>query len=282
MHSAKEDTQKMDRPILTAISRLVEHPFFTRTVIGLIILNTILVGLETYPSLSVYRELFLLIDQVILGAFTLEITLRLLASQSIIHYFKDKWNLFDFMIVAGSFFLADAHFITLLRILRILRILRTITVIPSLRNLVNALLLTIPTLGNISLLLGIFFYVFGVTGTILFSSISPDYFGSLHQTFLTLFQVVTLDTWASEIMRPILNEMPWAWVYFLSFILIGTFVILNLFIGVIVSKVESVDPAEPNKEKEIYQLRDEVTLLRNEIKELKTLLLSKDQNQPFR
>ncbi len=280
MGAIEKEPQQQDHPIFIWSSRLVHHPFFSRTVIVLILINTILVGLETYPSLSAsYSKQFQILDQIILGAFTLEITLRLLAHRSILHYFRNKWNLFDFILVAGSYLFVEAHFITLLRILRILRILRTITVIPSLRNLVNALLLTIPTLWNITLLLGIFFYLFGVLGTILFSSVSPDFFGSLHQTFLTLFQIVTLDTWASEIMRPILDEMPWAWIYFLSFILIGTFVILNLFIGVIVNKVESVDPSGLKGEKEFNQLKEEVTLLRHEIKELKLLLLTNNQSK---
>ncbi len=280
MGAIEKEPQQQEHPIFIWSSRLIDHPFFTRTVIALILLNTILVGLETYPSLAAtYSKQFQILDQVILGAFTLEITLRLLAHRPILHYFRNKWNLFDFILVAGSFLFVEAHFITLLRILRILRILRTITVIPSLRNLVNALLLTIPTLWNITLLLGIFFYLFGVIGTILFSSVSPDFFGSLHQTFLTLFQIVTLDTWASEIMRPILDEMPWAWIYFLSFILIGTFVILNLFIGVIVNKVESVDRSGLKNEEEFNQLKDEVTLLRREIKELKLLLITSDQSK---
>lgn len=266
---------------LSYITSIVNHPIFTNSIIALIILNAIIVGLETYPAIySAYIDWFYLADSLLLWIFTIEIVLRMIAARPTHHFFKDSWNLFDFTIVAAGHLLAGAHFITILRILRLLRVLRAISVIPSLRRLVNALLITIPSLGNIMLLMSIIFYIFGVLGTFLFAKTSPEFFGSLHLTLLTLFQVVTLESWASGVMRPIFAELPWSWIYFVSFILVGTFVIFNLFIGVIVSNVEKADKEDEDVDKkDSNSTEKELALLRQEISELKTLIQSQQGRQ---
>jgi voltage-gated sodium channel len=259
--------------------RIVNHSTFTKTVIGLILFNAVLVGLETYPSLYVpFYEWFYFADRILLWLFTLEIVLRILAKKPPYHFFKDGWNIFDFVIVMGGHLFVGGHFLTVLRILRILRVLRVISVIPSLRRMINALLLTIPAMGNILLLLGMFFYIYAVMGTFLFARIAPEYFGSLHSSIFTLFQVVTLESWASGVARPILAEAEWAWLYFVTFILIGTFVIFNLFVGVIVNNVDKAneeDEIEENRGKgvEVLTTQQELAALRQEISELKTLIL---------
>jgi len=191
------------------IARLVHHPWFSRTILTLILLNAVLVGLETYPVFyQPFRSFFQLADQILLAIFTVEIALRILASNPYHHYFRDGWNVFDFLLIAGSHLLVNAQFVIVLRILRVLRVLRAVTTVPTLRRLVKTLLLTIPSLGNILVLLGIVFYIFGVIGTILFRDVSPEYFGSLHASLLTLFQVITLEAWASDVMRPVMEKAP--------------------------------------------------------------------------
>jgi voltage-gated sodium channel len=253
----------------TKLNDVVSHPFFNGTVITLILINAVVVGLETYPHLySEYRTEFWIADRVLLWVFTVEISLRLLAAPHPKTFFKNSWNWFDFIIVAAGHIFAGAHFVTVLRILRVLRVFRAISVIPSLRRLVDALLMTIPALGNIMLLMSIIFYIFAVIGTMLFQETAPEYFGSLQLSLLTLFQVVTLESWASEVMRPIFAELPWAWVYFVAFVLVGTFVIFNLFIGVIVNNVEKVEIAE----QEVEETSDELKELRKDVRELKALI----------
>lgn len=264
-------TQKLQPAWKQKLHNLVESNLFTGTIITLILINAIIVGMETYPSLyQEYRPWFWTADHILLWIFTVEIALRMLAAPSFKHFFKNSWNWFDFLIVTASHVFMGAHFVTVLRILRVLRVFRAISVIPSLRRLVDALLMTIPALGNIMLLMGIIFYIFAVIGTMLFQHTSPEYFGTLQASLLTLFQIVTLDSWGSVVMRQILEELPWAWVYFVSFVLVGTFVVFNLFIGVIVN---NVDKAE-NAEKEIENTYDEVKELRKEIGELKELIKS--------
>ncbi|WP_026689369.1 ion transporter [Alteribacter aurantiacus] len=252
------------------LDTLVEHKYFTAVIITFILINAIVVGLETYPHLyAEYGDTFLTIDRILLYIFTVEIILRLLAARSLGTFFKGGWNWFDLIIVLSGHILAGAYFVTVLRILRVLRVFRAISVIPSLRRLVDALLLTIPALGNILLLMSIIFYIFAVIGTMLFQNVSPEYFGSLQLSLLTLFQVVTLESWASQVMRPIFEELPWSWVYFVSFVLVGTFVVFNLFIGVIVNNVEKAEAAD---EEEIDETKEEVKELRKEVRELKDLL----------
>lgn len=258
----------------------VDHPYFNYFIYFLIFANAILVGLETYPALyGKYGAAFHFLDNLLLWAFTLEIGMRLLSYRSVGLFFKSGWNLFDLVIVLSGHLLVGASYVTVLRILRVLRVLRAVSVIPSLRRMVNALMLTIPSLGHISLLLGILFYIYSVIGTMLYSSTFPEYFGNLQSSLLTLFQVVTLESWASGVMRPILDAHPTAWIYFVTFILLGTFIIMNLIVGVVVNNMEKVNEMElalergedPNAEK--IDTDREIIALRREVAELKQLLI---------
>lgn len=251
------------------LNQIVENKWFTGTIISLIILNAIVVGFETSPAIySTYQSFFAIADRTLLYLFTIEIVLRFLAV-SPKTFFSKGWNWFDFIIVGMGHLFAGAHFVTVLRILRVLRVLRAISVIPSLRRLVDALILTIPSMGNIFILMSIFFYIYAVIGTMLFSSIAPEYFGNLPLSLLSLFQVVTLESWASGIMWPIFNVNPWSWIYFVSFVLLGTFIIFNLFIGVIVNNVEKANEEDDKKENGEQPTMAE---LKQELDEIKRLL----------
>ncbi|MUV37566.1 Sodium channel protein type 11 subunit alpha [Lentibacillus sp. JNUCC-1] len=248
-----------------------EHPVFMNVIIGLILVNAVLVGLETYESVAVkYGSLIYIVDQALLWIFTIEIIIRLIGSTSLKAFFTDPWSLFDFVIVASGHILVGAYYVTVLRILRVLRVLRAISIVPSLRRMVNALLLTIPSMGTILLLLSLFFYIYGVIGTMLFKDVAPEYFGSLHSSLLTLFQVVTLESWASGVMRPILALDPSSWWFFVTFILIGTFVIFNLFVGVVVNNVE-----EANAEENLSPTEVKLAEVQKELEEIKQLLKEK-------
>ncbi|MCL7747121.1 ion transporter [Halalkalibacter alkaliphilus] len=258
-------------PFVRTVQKIVFHRAFTATIITLILINAIIVGLETYPDLyRAYYEWFYLIDYILLWIFTIEIAMRFIATRPTKDFFKSSWNWFDFLIVAAGHIFVGAHFVTVLRILRVLRVLRAISVIPSLRRLVDALLMTIPALGNIMILMSIIFYIFAVIGTMLFAGVAPEYFGNLQLSLLTLFQVVTLESWASGVMRPIFAEVTWSWIYFVIFILVGTFIVFNLFIGVIVNNVEKAneEEEEENKNSELKELRQEVAEMKAMIQTL--------------
>ncbi|RXZ83662.1 ion transporter [Paenibacillaceae bacterium] len=254
-------------------ARIVDHPLFSRIILILILFNTVIIGMETYPFINDrYGTLLRIADQIILWIFTLEIILKLIAIKPTWHFFRDNWNTFDLLIIIGSHLLAGAPFVTVIRIVRVLRILRTVSIIPSLKKLTNALLMTLPSLGTISLLMFLIFYVFGVIGTLLYRDAAPEFFGSLHLSFLTLFQIITLDSWASGMMRPLFETAPFAWVYFISFVLVGTFVIFNLFVGVIVSNVERAEKEEKAASGERDEVAVELSEVRKELQELKEMI----------
>ncbi len=254
---------------------IAENKTFTNIIIALIVLNAVIVGLETYPVMNqLYGDYLYWIDTILLSIFTIEIIIRMIGSSSLVQFFKNPWNIFDFVIVAASILFVGSNYVIVLRIFRILRVLRAISIIPSLRKMVNALLLTIPSMGNIMILLTIFFYMYAVVGTMLFQSIAPEHFGSLHRTLLTLFQILTLDSWATGVMYPILEETSFALVYFISFILIGAFVIINLFVGVIVNNVE-----EANRENQPTPTDLKLEAMDQELKEIKALLKEKTRKE---
>ncbi|HWP60959.1 MAG TPA: ion transporter [Candidatus Acidoferrales bacterium] len=230
----------MTRASSTAkIAAITESAPFRRLVTTLILLNAILVGLETYPEVRAsYGSLLHAADRAILYLFALELGLRLIAANGAAAFFRSGWNVFDLVIVAASF-LPSSQFFTVARLFRILRVLRAVSVMAELQRLVGALLLSLPSLGHISALLALLIYVYAAVGTSLFAEFAPDHFGTLHQSVLTLFSVITLEGWI-DVMDKVLPHAPLGWIYFVSFILLGTFVAMNFFVGVIVNNLQSV------------------------------------------
>ena len=221
------------------LQETIEAPLFRRTVVGLILFNALVIGLETYPDIAAsYGTLLNAADRLVLWLFTVELALRWAAAPGWA-FFRDPWHWLDMAVVATGY-VPGSRFFTVIRLFRILRVLRALTVLPNLQRLANALLRGLPLLGDVLVLLGILFYVYGTAGTFLYRAISPDYFGSLHQSMLTLFQIITLEEWAA-IMRTVRPAAPGCWLYFVSFILLGTFVALNSLISVILRNLEALD-----------------------------------------
>jgi len=219
------------------IASIVESAHFHRLVLALILLNAVIVGLETYDEVRRhYGAVLYLADRIILYLFALELALRLAAAGAGA-FFRSGWNIFDLAIVAASF-LPASQFFTVARLFRILRVLRAVSVMPDLQRLVAALLRSLPSLGHIGALLALLIYVYAAVGTSLFGPYAPEHFGTLHQSVLTLFSVITLEGWI-EVMESVLPHAPMAWIYFISFILLGTFVAMNFFVGVIVNNLQS-------------------------------------------
>ncbi len=222
------------------LERLVESAAFRRTVIALILINAVMIGMETYPGVTErYGGALHLADRVILVLFTIEILLRFAAARSKEAFFRDGWHWFDMLVVAAGW-VPGSQFLSVVRIFRVLRVLRAITVLPNLQRLVGALLRSLPSLGNIVLLLGLLLYVYAAAGTFLYGRIAPEHFGTLHDSVLTLFAVITLEGWV-DVMRAVRPQAPMCWAYFVSFILFGTFVALNFFVGVIVGNMQRID-----------------------------------------
>jgi voltage-gated sodium channel len=220
-------------------SRIVNHTVFHKSIIAVILVSAALVGLETYANIyNAHQETFHIIDTVIQVIFSVEIIMRILAyGNRPLEFFKSKTNVTDFLITAVFYVPFGGTYASIFRLVRILRIFRLFTALPRLQLLVGALIKSVPSMGYISLLLLIQMYMFAVVGHVLFGSTDPQHFGDLGTAIMTLFQIITLEGWV-DIMKA--QQSPFAPVYFISFILLGTMVILNLFIGVILNGFDEV------------------------------------------
>jgi len=254
MHEVLTAADSADTP-RARVARFVLAPLFQRVVIGLILLNAVTLGLETSASIMArWGHILLTLDAVLLWLFTAELALRFYAFRS--RLFRDPWGLFDIVVITIAW-LPAAGPLSVLRALRILRVLRLISVLPSLRLVVEAMLKALPGMGSIVLLMALVFYVFGVMATKLFGDILPERFGTLGNTLFTLFQMMTLESWAEANVRPILAQQPLAWMFFVPFILIATFVVLNLFIGVIVDSIQTLRESRGSAEAAAAQVASE-------------------------
>ncbi len=224
------------------LRRILAHPCSERVVIVLIVINAITLGLETSKSImSAWGNVLHVIDTALLTFFVIELAARLWVKR--LSFFKDGWNVFDFVVV-GIALAPASDSLSVLRSLRILRALRLITAVPSLKRVVTALITALPGMGSIVLLLALIFYVGAVIATKLFGDFDygadkGKFFGDIGASLVTLFQIMTLDAWATDVMRPLLKDHPHAWAFFVPFVLVTAFTALNLFIGVVVSALES-------------------------------------------
>ncbi len=220
---------------------------FQRFIVGVILLNAVTLGLETSASvMASYGPFLLALDQLIIAIFVAELVARLIAFGP--SFFRGGWNWFDFIVVGISLIPAAGN-LSVLRSLRILRVLLLISVVPQMRTVVGALLAAIPSMGTVAILLALIFYVAAVMATKLFGASFPDWFGTIGGSMYSLFQIMTLESWSMGIVRPVMDAYPFAWLFFIPFILVTTFAVLNLFVAIIVDGMQAVHQAE-NKEAE--------------------------------
>lgn len=292
--------------------KLVDSSAFQKSIVALIILSAILVGIET--NVNLYREhhsLFRLLDYIVLILFTVEIIVRFVAcGSSVRRFFSDPWNTFDFSIVAVCYLPLGAQYFTVLRLARILRVYRLINKVPRLNILVRTLLDSLPSIGYLLILLFMHFYVYGTTGVFLFGRNDPENFGNLSAAFMSLFEIITLEGWidlyeiqrlgcdavyeGNSILCPDSDPKPVAAaVYFISFILIGAMIMLNLFIAVITNSLQEMHDktemelrAKKMEGKDIYHdievLKSSIDQLQAGIAMLEMKLKKKSENESRR
>lgn len=260
-------TTTIDVQPLSLLQRFVEHDWFKRAIVVLIVINAILLGGETMRELpaSVLDTLFR-VNRMILGVFVIELILRITAHR--LAFFRDPWSIFDFVIVIAAL-IAPSGPLQVLRSLRVLRALRLISTVPSLRRVVDGLLSAVPGIASVMVLLILVLYITSVMATLLFRDVAPDHFGSLGVSLFSLFQVMTLEGWP-DIAAEVMASQPWAWVFFVGFILLGTFMVLNLVIGVVVSSIQSkIESESPGHSPAELALLEEFDRLRREISDLR-------------
>lgn len=274
--------------------RITESSAFQSFIVFVILSAGVIVGLETYHGLMAeHGDLLHLLDHIVLYIFVVEIILKMLAKGSRPwEYFYDGWNVFDFIIVAVCFLPIGGAYIAVLRLARILRVFRLVSAMPKLQILVGALLKSIPSMSYVGILLFLLFYIYAVIGTFMFGLNDPIHFGSLQASMMTLFKTITLEGWIDfmniqyygsnlygyeafpdAVRTPSAHPIA-APIYFISFILLGTMIMLNLFIGVIINGME-----ETNKEEEIKELAKIREQVKNISLEEEINLISEDLNK---
>jgi voltage-gated sodium channel len=234
----------------------LEKPMFRNTITAVILFNALLLGLETSDrATAAAGDIIRLLDMLCLSVFVVEIGLKLFVQH--LRFFRSGWNLFDFTIVGVSL-LPGAQVFSVLRALRVLRLLRIISVAPRLRRVVEGLINALPGMGSVFLLMGIIFYIASVMATKLFGVSFPEWFGSLGRSAYSLFQIMTLESWSMGIVRPVMEIHSWAWAFFVPFIMITTFAVVNLLVGLIVNSMQDAHSEEETTRTDAY--RDEVLL----------------------
>ena len=260
------------------VKNLVQSQNFQNFIMAIILLNGITMGFEVSSYYDTqYNQGFHLFNLFVISIFTIEIMMRIFVYK--LSFFKDPWSLFDLAIVVISLIPTGEGF-EIFRVLRVLRLFRLITVVPQMRGIVTALLKVIPGIASIGALLTLFFYIFAIMSTQLFGEKFPQWFGTLGESFYTLFQIMTLESWSMGIVRPIMEIYPLAWVFFVPFIFLATFIIVNLIIAIVVDAMnEMKENEETQKDISIdsTDIKHEVIQLRNEITELKELIINNNK-----
>ncbi len=248
-------------------------------ILGVIILNAITLGLGTSDRVQAgFGDALYVIDKTVLTIFVIELSLKFYAYG--LGFFRSAWNIFDFFVV-GVGLLPQTDSLSALRGLRVIRALRLLSVVPQMRAVVQALLDALPGMGAVIVMLSIVYYVFGVMATIMYGNAFDAWFGTLGRSLYSLFQIMTLESWSMGIVRPVMEEFPMAWAFFVPFIIITAFSVLNLFIGLLVNTMQSAVEEEAEAEFEklrqlvksetdqvdahVIELQDEIRALREDL-----------------
>ena len=247
------------------IGTILDTALFQNTILGVILFNAVILGMETSdPIMARAGEMIILLDTICLSIFVVEIAAKLYA-RGVVGFFSRGWNIFDFIIVGISLVPASQG-LSVLRALRILRLLRVVSVAPSLRRVVEGLVTALPGMGSVFLLMGMIFYIGSVMSTKLFGEAFPQWFGDLGRSAYSLFQIMTLESWSMGIVRPVMEQFPYAWAFFVPFIMVTTFAVVNLLVGLIVNSMQDAHHAEDAERTDTY--RDEVLSRLDRLEEL--------------
>ena len=250
------------------IRGFIESGRFERSITALIVANAVTLGIETSPPIAArFGEALYAFDRLVLAVFVVELLLRFFVHRG--RFFTDPWRVFDFVVVGIAVVPAGSAF-AVLRALRVLRVLRLVSLVPSMRRVIGALLKALPGMASIIGLLGLVLYVFAVMAAKLFGAIAPEFFGSLGASLFTLFQVMTVEGWP-DVARSVMTQLPHAWIFFVVYLLVATFMVLNLFIAVVVNAMQSQVTEDLKDEGEAHTrlILDEVRALRREIEALR-------------
>jgi voltage-gated sodium channel len=225
--------------------RLVESPAFTALVLTVILANAVVLGMQTYPDLDRrHGETLDLLNSIFLGFFVVELALRMAAyGRRGLDFFRDGWNVFDFVVIAMAFVPGIRESSTLLRLARLLRVIRVVRVLPDLRLLVTGVVRSLPPLGSMVVLTTLIIFVYGMFGWLLFAEELPAQWGDIGRAMLTCFVMLTLEDFPIY-MDDAMDVHPWSWIYFVSFIMVAAFIVINVLIGIVLNSMEEAREIE--------------------------------------
>ncbi|MBA6327942.1 ion transporter [Colwellia sp. MB02u-6] len=256
-----------------AFTKLKNNKFFELSVICVIIISALEIGAKTFPLSNTAISITSLLDTFITLFFLFEISLRFLTEEKKINFFKSAWNIFDTLVVVISLIpVNDSEMALLARLVRVFRVLRMVSVVPELRILINSLVKAMPQLGYVVLLMFIIFYIYAAVGSFLFNTINPKLWGDIAISMLTLFRVMTFEDW-TDIQYETMEIYPYSWIYYMTFIFFTAFAFLNMVIGIVVNVMEEERSKVKNKN------QPTLSDLKQEITELKTLILQLDNKK---
>ena len=259
----------------TLLKNFIESRFINIFITLVILINAITLGLETSEELvSKIGNMLIYVDKIALSIFVIELLIKLFVYR--LSFFKSGWNVFDFIIVTIALIPTSGP-LSILRAFRIFRALRLLSMVPSMKKVIQAMFYAIPGIASVGTIIVLIFYISAVLVTNFFGNKFEDWFGSIGESMYSLFQIMTLESWSMGIVRPVMEEYPYAWAFFVPFILVTTFAVLNLFIGIIVDAMQHQTNEDENKSNKNSKLNLEKKILsiENEIKEIKEILKKK-------
>ena len=257
------------------LKNFIESRFINIFITLVILINAITLGLETSEELvSKIGNMLIYVDKIALSIFVIELLIKLFVYR--LSFFKSGWNVFDFIIVTIALIPTSGP-LSILRAFRIFRALRLLSMVPSMKKVIQAMFYAIPGIASVGTIIVLIFYISAVLVTNFFGNKFEDWFGSIGESMYSLFQIMTLESWSMGIVRPVMEEYPYAWAFFVPFILVTTFAVLNLFIGIIVDAMQHQTNEDENKNNQNSKLNLEKKILsiENEIKEIKEILKKK-------
>lgn len=257
---------------------LRSNKIFEMVVIAIIILSALLIGATTYDIDPFWMGVLKVLDVAVTLFFLVEILIRIVAEERLRDFFKNGWNVFDFLIVTVSLIpINESEMVLLARLLRIFRVLRLVSMIPELRMLMDALVKAIPRIGYVALLMFIIFYIFGAIGSFLFEKVNPELWGDIAISMLTLFRVATFEDWTDVMYETMANGYPWSWAYYMVFIFLTAFVFLNMMIGVVLEVMQqeheklSLEQGE-GEAAEVHWLREHTAAMEKRLERMEAML----------
>ena len=274
MFSGASRGSKRIRRDMKRLCSIVENRFFQGFILAVIVFNSVVFGLQTsQPIMAKYGRLLGVLDQVCLAIFVIELVLKLIVYNW--RFPRDGWNIFDFLVVSVSF-VPDMGMLSSARILRVLRVFKLISGVRQMRVILSAIMKAIPGIAWSGILLLLFYYVYGIIGTVLFGKAFPDWFGSLGASVYSLFQIMTLESWSMGIARPVIAVFPLAWIYFVSYILITSFVVMNIVVGIVLNSInESSSEDGESANDDTASIEAEFEKLKNQVQAVERLIKNK-------